>query len=357
MGMRSKTMFHSPTMLRGKAGRRGFTLIELLVVIAIIAILIALLLPAVQQAREAARRSTCKNGLKQIGLALHNYHEIFNSFPPGYISQPGNTAGVSNGFSWAAMILPQLEQGPLFQRFNFSQALWTGVQNDATLNQNADLITNILPVFQCPSDNRESLQNVTGAMPTATGGTPQFARSSYVGVFGAGSLDSATPANNPSLQATGTGSQVVAPTSNAPDGTFYRNSKVGFRNLTDGTSNIVMVGETCYGNTAWVGLVPVGTPEAGVGTPTTIATYILADAAADGDPNSPVASGTGRPINRLNGNVAEPVRTGGDFSSRHTGGAQFLLGDGSVRFISENLSTLLFMNLCRVNDGNPIGEF
>ncbi len=95
--------------------RRGFTLIELLVVIAIIAILIALLLPAVQQAREAARRTQCKNNLKQLGLALHNYHDITsNTFPPGYIFATSQSTPALNGWGWLTMCLPQLEQAPLF---------------------------------------------------------------------------------------------------------------------------------------------------------------------------------------------------------------------------------------------------
>src|SRR3954463_8669310 len=102
-------------------GRFGFTLIELLVVIAIIAILIALLLPAVQQAREAARRTQCKNNLKQIGLALHNYHDVFGCIPPGYIDigTPNSPTVYDGGWSWASMILPQIDQAPLFNSFDF----------------------------------------------------------------------------------------------------------------------------------------------------------------------------------------------------------------------------------------------
>src|SRR5688500_4365529 len=105
--------------------RRGFTLIELLVVIAIIAVLIALLLPAVQQAREAARRTQCRNNLKQIGLALHNYHDVHNTFPMGYCAGMTYVDGASDtspGWSWATYILPQLDQGPLYNQFNWSAA-------------------------------------------------------------------------------------------------------------------------------------------------------------------------------------------------------------------------------------------
>ena len=124
---------------------RGFTLIELLVVIAIIAVLIALLLPAVQQAREAARRAQCKNHLKQIGLALHNYHDIANGLPPGWIGvnstfQPDVFGG--NGWGWAARILPQMDQGPLFNTLNFSLHM--------TATAHAAARTTTLPAFRCP---------------------------------------------------------------------------------------------------------------------------------------------------------------------------------------------------------------
>lgn len=128
--------------------RRGFTLIELLVVISIIAILIALLLPAVQQAREAARRTQCKNNLKQIGLALHNYHDVARAFPPGWIAvddtgSPSAHEGTS-GVGWAAMILPYLEQGNIYSQFNASLPL--------TDPANAAFLRNQIPGYKCPSD-------------------------------------------------------------------------------------------------------------------------------------------------------------------------------------------------------------
>src|SRR5262245_62053385 len=136
-------------------GRRGFTLIELLVVIAIIAILIALLLPAVQQAREAARRTQCKNNLKQIGLALHNYESTHGLFPPSCINDPyasGTLDGVSypdslmvatTGFGWGALLLAQLEQAPLYNQFNFSTGCWAIAHKTQVATR--------LPVFLCPS--------------------------------------------------------------------------------------------------------------------------------------------------------------------------------------------------------------
>ena len=108
-------------MPRRNAVARGFTLVELLVVIAIIAVLIALLLPAVQQAREAARRTQCKNNLKQIGLALHNYHDNYNALPPGWIGVTNGGPDIYglNGWGWASRILPQIDQSPLYNQLNF----------------------------------------------------------------------------------------------------------------------------------------------------------------------------------------------------------------------------------------------
>ncbi len=134
--------------------RTGFTLIELLVVIAIIAILIALLLPAVQQAREAARRSTCKNNLKQIGLALHNYHDTHRSFPPSYVDNyPAGTPFLNNDLGWGTFILPYMDQGPLYNNISSSGAMdvdWTTVA-DMTTGSTA-YAKSVLPAFICPSD-------------------------------------------------------------------------------------------------------------------------------------------------------------------------------------------------------------
>src|SRR6056297_1264459 len=143
----SPLFLRRPPMVRSGRRRAGFTLIELLVVIAIIAILVALLLPAVQQAREAARRSSCKNNLKQLGLALHNYHDTHTTLPPGWISVDGVVHSPHDGVSgagWGTMILPFVEQSNLYDAFNPNISIADPSQNAFRLN--------ILNSFNCPSD-------------------------------------------------------------------------------------------------------------------------------------------------------------------------------------------------------------
>jgi len=188
-------------MPRGK--KSGFTLIELLVVIAIIGILIALLLPAVQAAREAGRRISCVNNMKQIGIGFHNYHDVLGTLPPGYIYRLGYGVG---GFGWAAMILPQMEQSPVYSSVNFSLPAWSP--------QNSTACTSVLAVYQCPTDfTTEGFLSREGL---------KYARSSYVANFGPNDLD-LTPEDR--------------------KGMFSRNSQTRFADVTDGLSQTLAGGE------------------------------------------------------------------------------------------------------------------
>jgi len=273
--------------------RRGFTLIELLVVIAIIAILIALLLPAVQQAREAARRTANRNNLKQIGIALHNYHETHGTFPPGWIGVTQGSPHVEgpSGFGWGAFLLPQLEQKPLYDNLNFSQPLLAPA--------NAIALNTSLPVFRNPNDPSEEFWTINSESTGAP--LAKLPSANYIGNFGTLELEDC---------------EGLAPGNTCRgNGMFHHNSSVRFRDVIDGTSNTYHVGErktrtdvSPEWHSTWVGVVPEG-EEAFA--------RILG-----------VADHT---VNYVGGHLD-------DFSSYHSGGAFFLFVDGRVRFISENMN-------------------
>ncbi|MBD3675944.1 MAG: DUF1559 domain-containing protein [Planctomycetaceae bacterium] len=319
---------------RSPARLRGFTLIELLVVIAIIAVLVALLLPAVQQAREAARRSQCKNNLKQIGLAVHNYHDTHGVFPPGYLSR---NVGVSDpaaadsgpGFAWGTMILPFLDQSPIYSQLDFNR--------DCTLPSNLALGQETLTVFQCPSDPGQNMFTVNNGNTNI-----DLPKANYVGIYGYGSVS-------------------MAPGNPNPAGLFYRNSSVRMADILDGTSNVLMVGERASEHdfvtnlpavnaySTWYAAVPGAMRPAGMmmasmmeAHPSLVLGHVGQDAmmgmmAMHHSPNT-----TNHIVN---------------FSSRHTGGMQFLLSDGSVHFLSENIDYNTFRFLGQRADGNVLGEF
>ena len=330
--------------------RSGFTLIELLVVIAIIAVLIALLLPAVQQAREAARRTQCKNNLKQLGLALHNYHDKYNVFPPGYIDRDSGTQVIGTAFTVG--LLPEFDQAPLYNQLTASGHLVTnglpvtdaGFAAAPYNNQ----LASTLPALRCPSDVggnlvatvQVSTDRSTGA--TTVDATNRFGRSNYPGVAGWAGVLTEVSQTTPVT----TSGQIGAGPVNTSSfrGIFGRNSKIGIRDMTDGTSNSVVVGEryspaletnVAAGHVNWAAC-PNQYTQVGM------------------------ASILGDTFTRINGNNLGGAGSRGQttgFGSMHTGGCHFLMGDGTVRFISDNIDIGILRYLSMVNDGNVIGEF
>ena len=307
--------------------RRGFTLIELLVVIAIIAILIGLLLPAVQKVREAAARMQCKNNLKQIGLALHSYHDRANGFPPAYFSnlQPGTQPSDPNGdctwneigpgWGWGAYLLNDLEQNNLYRQIRFD----LDIKDPA----NAASRATTLKVYICPSEPRPNNFAVVdgNGNPLVT-----VAHSSYVGMNGAPNGVTSDAFDN--------------------NGAFIRNTRFQIKDITDGLSNTLLIGERCtnMSNTTWVGAVQ------GAIVPD-LRYNDLPDqlANAEGDAALVLAHGstTHLPNNPL---VFDADAT----ASFHVSGVNFLFGDGSVQSINSAIDPNVYQALCTRNGGESI---
>jgi prepilin-type N-terminal cleavage/methylation domain-containing protein/prepilin-type processing-associated H-X9-DG protein len=285
--------------------RRGFTLIELLVVIAIIGLLIGLLLPAVQAAREAARRAQCINNLKQMGIALHNYHDTLGAFPMSYAARSPFVDGATDtapGWGWGTMILPQLEQGVLYNAANCSLSV--------EAPQNTTAAQSILATYLCPSDPLPGgPYQVTDANGNALA---LVAPSSYAACVGNDFADSTTGLNNDGIG----------------NGVLYRNSRVRLAEITDGASQTIVVGERAWtiNKGTWVGVVTNGVIRRGPANPC---------------PNTGAAFYRAATLVQAHCNVlntdTDPDGGIDDFSSRHPGGANLLFADGSVHFLKSVL--------------------
>ncbi len=306
-------------------GRRGFTLVELLVVIAIIGILVALLLPAIQAAREAARRSQCSNKLRQLALAVHNYEDTHGNFPSGNLSRlPTNydasdwcrtRPGSDSRASWTVLILPYLEETAQYDLFEFGAA-FTSTSNvqGSTANHREFQTSN--PAYQCPSDvnSRSTNNNI-----------------SYYGVQGGGTSARCTSQSADRMFFT--------------NGVLFHNSEIGFRDIRDGTSNVFLIGETKYALTSGgrgdgivTGWASAGKLD-GWGMPITIAGAVLQ---INSFPRHGGEADTLNYMTRL-------------FGSFHPGGCHFALCDASVRFVTDTIDINVYRQLAIRNDGLPSG--
>lgn len=274
-----------------RSKRKGFCFLELLVIAAIASVLLALTLPSIVNAQEEARQAQCKNNLKQFGLAMHNYHDVFRTLPPAWVAQkPDADEGLFMG--WGAFLLPFVDQAPLYNSLKF----------DDVPKNDPKILRTVLPIYRCPSDPMADLNPIRG----------NWATSSYSGNSGNERLPGSddTPAKT--------------------NGIMYRNSKIGFRNITDGTSNTFMLGERGLRSASgiWLGVTKNRNEN---------------DAMTDCSHQA-----------RLNRHITS-------FSSLHPNGAHFLMCDGSVRMIDNEIDSKqklgTYQKLSQRDDGEAIGDF
>lgn len=338
--------------MRATQHKQGFTLVELLVVIAIIGILVALLLPAVQAAREAARRMQCSNNLKQLGVALHNYHDTHKSMPPGFLPKRNANGAKTNDvnlWAWGALVLPFMEQQALHDKLNVGNNHLELISSTAGPGTLKEVMQQAIPSFRCPSDvgppKNTNRQRFNWAQTPPVAGR-RIATSNYLGVNGAWNPD-----------ANGGRSQ--------ERGVFIEETGRRFRDITDGTSNVLMVGERRWQYKDNSGA--IRTSGAGV---------IYGVRRRNGVNERADALGGGRPRLNFDNSNDQNGRLRG-FSSMHPGGAMFVLADGSVNFISETIEfsdrdgngwlngaaergptngklPSMYQKLCAVADGGPV---
>jgi prepilin-type N-terminal cleavage/methylation domain-containing protein/prepilin-type processing-associated H-X9-DG protein len=346
----------------GPSDRRGFTLIELLVVIAIIGVLISLLLPAVQKVREAANRLTCGNNLHQIGLALHHYHDVYQQLPPAKINSGSSSLGANTPSFYPAdgrylvynhtgflLLLPYVEQEALYKQFEFSYPAcdsafdYSGshcthdmlAQGGVNAN-NAAVVGTLVKVYVCPSDPGDNPQGdpvttpyaVSEAYAETTGRRGNYQFSTYRGTDYSAPYSPGSPAS----------------------GMFGNNAAARFADVTDGLSTTLMVGEAKQrGCSDYYG------PRWGSGTHTTVHAHVAdtfhhINYPCAGDPNC--YCGTHYPWSDPRSRLSYAWT----FGSYHPGGANFVMGDGSVRFLLDTMAFPIFQGMASINGGEVIPE-
>lgn len=356
--------------------RRGFTLIELLVVIAIIAVLIALLLPAVQQAREAARRTQCRNNLKQIGLALHNYHDNYQVFPLAYSWALGAQLAAALGddqnspyetfnlHGYTEFILPYIDQGPIYNLINFQVAAFSpfslaaiGLADPAYTQtfDNQQYTSQIVPPYICPSAPRSAPK---GPVNTSLGlGLPV----NIPGLASVGAACDYSPTGGPR---SGFNNQVIAPVAveNERAGMIQNDSNMTVTKVTDGTSNTIALGEMAGRNSLWRKGKKISDHNSTLGAATNINVGTLGgswneldnwenwNAGSLYDGTDPTDSGGPCIINCTN-------QSGKGLYSFHPGSVTVLMGDGSARSLGDNTAGITVGRLMTAQGGTAVGEF
>jgi prepilin-type N-terminal cleavage/methylation domain-containing protein/prepilin-type processing-associated H-X9-DG protein len=347
--------------------QRAFTLIELLVVIAIIAILIGLLLPAVQKVREAAARMKCSNNLKQIGIALHSYHDTNGYLPPGGATDaaPFGAAGNNTGgwgSSWMVFILPQVEQQAFFSQWQLNNSSGWGNGTDGALLNNF-----VISIYRCPSTTLPVQQNGLTNPTTDPGGNGTAMVPTYCGI--AGAVNGLIPGYTESRTSTGGGGAGCCNGGiTSAGGVMFPNAQIKLTGIGDGTSNTMMISEqsdylttTSGQKVSWNASGPHGWAIGShAGTPPNYGN--------GGDARAMQITTIRYPINQKTGWTPTPGNCGSQgvcdntgqnipLNSNHTGGVNVMLGDGSVRFVRDSITLQTLAQLATRDDGVPLGDY
>lgn len=317
---------------------KAFTLIELLVVIAIIGLLVSLLLPAVQSAREAARRAQCTNNLRQIGLAMHQYHDAFGCYPAAYLTRPGGdlvngrpdpiTGDSGPGWAWLSRLLPQMEQSSLFSSMNQNLPCWMPEQRTS--------VETLVSSFLCPSSDAGTGRVQVVDAKGQSLSTSQFTSTHYVANAGQFNVW-----NNPS-----------ADLATAANGPLYRNSRTTVSAVTDGLSQTVFAGEhaSSLSPKLWAGVLPgaqlsvTSRWQARSASPTDFAAaFVNVHTGPSVNEHPPVVHIPNAPVGHTD-----------QMYSEHPGGVNVLMGDGSVRFIGERINAWTWVSLNTSHSGEAV---